>query len=89
MVVPKVRSPRLGRLLGPLFAKPNYRVRLDDEGTFVWGQCDGRSTVLEIADRLHARLGGDAAEVRDRVGRFVQRLLRDGLLTHDHPGETS
>ncbi len=75
------------RWIRTLLAAPDFRVKLDDEGTFVWEQCDGRSTVLEIADRLHGRLGGDPAEVHDRVARFVQRLLRDRLLTLDKPGE--
>src|SRR5512140_3176303 len=74
VLVPKFRSRWLGRLRH-LLAAPNFRVKLDDEGTFVWEHCDGRSTVLEIADRLHGRLGGDPAEVRERVARFVKRLL--------------
>lgn len=88
VLVPKFRAQWL-RWVRTLIARPDFRVKLDDEGTFVWEQCDGRSTVLEIADRLHARLGGDQAEVRERVGRFVQRLLRDELLTLDHPGDES
>ncbi len=88
VMVPKFRGRALA-WLRPLLAAPDFRVRLDDEGSFVWGACDGRSTVLEIADRLHGRLGGDPHEVRERVARFVQRLLNDRLLTLDHPGDDS
>jgi hypothetical protein len=86
VLVPKFRGRGLGWLRA-LLAVPSFRVKLDDEGTSVWEHCDGRSTVLEIADRLHGRLGGDPAEVRDRVARFVKRLLANGLLTLDHSGE--
>ena len=86
VLVPKFRGRWLRRFRH-LLAAPDFRVRLDDEGTFVWEQCDGRSTVLEIADRLHGRLGGDPAQVHERVARFVKRLLRDQLLTLDHPGD--
>ncbi|NJD09200.1 MAG: PqqD family protein [Gemmatimonadetes bacterium] len=86
VLVPKFRGRWLS-WVRPLLTRPDFRVKLDDEGSFVWEQCDGRSTVLEIADRLHGRLGGDPAEVRARVARFVKRLVRDQLLTFDHPGD--
>jgi hypothetical protein len=87
--VPKFRSRPLTRWLLPLLSKPNFRVQLDADGSFVWTQCDGATTVLQIAERLHARLGGDCAAVRDRVARFVEKLARDRLVTLDHLGEPS
>jgi hypothetical protein len=88
VLVPKFRSRLLTRWMS-LLGRPNFRVRLDAEGSFVWAQCDGGTTVIQIAERLHARTGGDAATLRDRVARFVEKLVRDGLVTLDHPGEAS
>jgi hypothetical protein len=86
--VPKFRNPLLARWMARL-GRPEVRVRLDAEGSFVWAQCDGATTVIQIAERLHARAGGDAAQLRDRVAGFVERLARDGLVTLDHPGGTA
>lgn len=79
--VPKFRHRLLARWLVPLLARPEFRVRLDAMGSFVWGQCDGHATVLEIAQRAKQRFGGDAAAVEERVAQFVQRLLRERLVT--------
>ena len=86
--MPKFRTRLLARWMARL-GRPDFRVLLDAEGSFVWGQCDGATTVMQIAERLHQRFGGDAAALRDRVARFVERLARDGLVTLEHPGETS
>jgi hypothetical protein len=86
VLVPKFRS-RLARRLLPRAASRSFRVRLDADGTLVWSLCDGGTTVLQIADRLHARSGGDLTDVRDRVARFVQKLARDRLVTLEPLGE--
>lgn len=86
VLVPKFRNRILARWMS-LLGRPHFRVRLDAEGSFVWAQCDGGTTVLQIAERLHARTGGDGTSVRDRVATFVAKLARDGLVTLDHPGE--
>jgi hypothetical protein len=88
VLVPKFRSRLLTRWMS-LLGRPNFRVRLDAEGSFVWARCDGGTTVHEIAERLHEWAGGDTVAVRDRVATFVEKLARDGLVTLDHPGETS
>ena len=88
VLVPKFRS-RLARRLLPRTASRNIRVRLDADGSFVWSLCDGGTTVLQIADRLHARSGGDLADVRDRVAGFVQKLARDRLVTLEPLGEST
>ncbi len=88
VLVPKFRNRLLARWAERL-GRPHFRVRLDAEGSFVWAQCDGATTVLEIAERLQQHAGGEAAALHDRVARFVEKLARDGLVTLDHPGETS
>ncbi len=88
VLVPKFRAGPLARWMARL-GRPNFRVRLDAEGSFVWAQCDGGTTVIEIAERLHRRVGGDAVALQGRVARFVEKLARDGLVTLDHTGENA
>jgi hypothetical protein len=87
VLVPKFTNRLAVRWIVPLLARPDVAIRLDAEGSFVWDGCDGATTVLQIADRLHAKSGGDLADIRDRVAGFVQRLARDRLVTLEPSGE--
>jgi hypothetical protein len=80
VLVPKFRQPLLVRWLLPLLARPHFRVRLDDFGTFVWQRCDGTMPVLQIAEEIAAAFGERAEPLYERLGRFVRRLERDGLV---------
>ncbi len=70
------------RFILPLFARPEFRVQLDDLGSAVWRACDGRSTVREIVTQLHASIGGDGAELAGRVHFFLRRLHREGSIAY-------
>jgi hypothetical protein len=87
VLVPKFTNRLAVRWLVPLLARPDVTVRLDAQGSFVWDRCDGATTVLEIADGLHAESGGDLADIRNRVAGFVQQLARNQLVTLEPSGE--
>jgi hypothetical protein len=65
----------------PLFARQEVPLRLDELGSFVWRQCDGRTPVGEIAARLHAHAGGERAEAATRVMSFLRQLARYDSVT--------
>jgi len=46
---PKFRNKFLKTYLLPRMKNPNYKINLDEFGSFVWQQCDGERTVLNIA----------------------------------------
>lgn len=77
---PKFGAGRLGRWLSARLERPYCSVKLDDYGSFVWRQCDGRRTVDEIAEALESRAEAPAANLRERLRWFVQRLEREGLI---------
>jgi hypothetical protein len=88
VLVPRFTGRLTGRWLLPLFAKREVRLRLDELGSFVWRQCDGRTTVGAIAARLHAREGGERAEAGTRVITFLRELARSdsvSFLAPDSP----
>jgi hypothetical protein len=74
VLVPRFSGHWTRRFLLPLFARREVRLHLDDLGSYVWRQCDGGTTVGEIAARLHARVGGEPAEATRRVVTFLRRL---------------
>jgi len=75
--VPKFRNRLLVKLLVPLLKKPEYRVKLDDVGSFIWNSCDGQLTILEIADLVMKKFGGDADALYARVAEFFKKLARE------------
>lgn len=76
---PKVLGPRWRWLLR-LLRKPNYRVKLDERGSFVWRQCEGTLSVSVIAERTRAQFGDPAADSDRRTAAFIQELARGGFI---------
>jgi len=80
LTVPRFTNRLLVRWLVPHLSNPEFRVRLDAFGTFVWARCDGTTPVATIADQMLAQFGTKAEPVYDRIGAFLQRLEREGLI---------
>jgi len=80
LLVPKFHNKFVVKWIVPNLAKPNFRVSLDEYGSFVWQRCDGNATVGEIADALKEKFGDPAEPRYDRTARFVQQFLRDKFL---------
>jgi len=75
LLVPKFKNRPVVKWLVPRLSKPNFRVKLDAYGSFIWQQLDGAATVGEIAERLRSRFGEAVEPHYQRTGQFVQRLL--------------
>jgi hypothetical protein len=80
LLVPKFHNKFFVKWIVPNLAKPNFRVSLDEYGSFVWQRCDGSATVGEIADALKVKYGETAEPRYDRTARFVQQFLREKFL---------
>ena len=77
---PKLGGSRVGRWLAARLSDPYYRIRLDDLGTFVWKACDGQTPLTVIAERMRDEFGGRVEPAEQRLGLFVQQMLRSRLL---------
>ncbi len=75
------RGPKalLERLLRALSAR---RIRLDETGSFVWRQLDGRRTVAEIAERMRERFGDRVEPAEERLGRLIRLLRQENLVVY-------
>ncbi len=82
VLVPRFTGAFARRFILPLFARPEFRVQLDDVGSAIWRACDGRTTVAEIVTALEARTGADQGELRGRVLQFLSRLAREGSIQY-------
>lgn len=80
LLIPKFQNRYLVKWLMPRLAKPNFRVKLDAYGSFVWNQCDGNTTVAEMAERMREQFGEKVEPLYDRIAKFLQRLEREDFL---------
>jgi hypothetical protein len=77
VIRPKFLHPRW-RWLVRMMAKPDFRVKLDEKGSFIWGLCDGQHSVAEICAAVRERFGEDHTD--ERTGYFIQQLYGGGFV---------
>jgi hypothetical protein len=83
LLVPKFHNRFLVKYVMPNIKRPYFRIKLDDHGSFIWGLCDGNTTVGEISDKMKEKFGENFDPTYDRIGTFVNQLVRDKFLTLD------
>jgi hypothetical protein len=63
------------RLAQKLFHRPKVsHIKLDELGSFIWNQMDGRRTVYDISELVKARFGDKAEPLLDRLVKFLEIL---------------
>jgi hypothetical protein len=80
VLIPKFQHELLVKWLVPHLKNPHVRVKLDRLGSFVWKQCDGRTTVAEIAERLRSEFTETAESAEDRIRTFLLMLEKSDLV---------
>jgi hypothetical protein len=80
LIVPRFTNPLAVKWLVPRLSRPDFRLKLDALGTFVWNGCDGLTPVSTIAENLRREYGETAEPVYERVVAFVSRLERERFL---------
>jgi hypothetical protein len=88
LIRPKILSPRWTWLLR-LFKKPNFRVKLDERGSFLWLHCNGTRSIGEIAAATQEHFGDPPQDSGLRTATFIQELARGGFLALASPAEGS
>lgn len=83
VLVPRFRNEFLVRWLMPYLRSPHMRVKLDTLGSFVWKQCDGKTTVAAIAESMKAAFGGSTDSVHGRIRTFLLTLEKSDLVNLD------
>jgi hypothetical protein len=81
LVIPKIRHPFAAHWILPLLSKPDLRLTLDEVGSFIWRQCDGSKTVMEIADQVTGKFGRDFDPEFGRIASFLRTLTREEYIT--------
>ncbi|BDU74372.1 PqqD family protein [Mesoterricola silvestris] len=76
---PKFLSPRLG-WLQKLLPRPEFRVKLDATGSFIWESLDGVRTVGEVCQAVRERFGAEAEPVEERAVALVFQMASGGFI---------
>jgi hypothetical protein len=84
LIVPRFTNPLAVKWVVPRLSKPDFRLKLDALGTFVWDRCDGMTPVSTIAENMRREFGETAEPVYERVVAFVSRLQRERFLVLTH-----
>lgn len=80
LLYPKFRNKFLVRHLLPRMRKPNWKIRLDDIGSWVWQHSNGKMTIKEIGAGLKGALGEKVDPVYDRLSLFFRKLESDQFI---------
>ena len=86
---PKFKNPLLKKYLLPKLKNPEFSVKLDEVGTFVWQKIDGKMTFAEIAKKMQEKFGESIEPVDERLGQFINSLRQHDFITFINLNELS
>ncbi len=77
---PKFKNKYLVKYLLPYLKRPEFKINLDEIGSFVWKNIDGVRSIEQIADRMASKFGDEVKPVNDRLGQFIQSLYQNKFI---------
>lgn len=57
-----------------------YKVDLDEIGSYVWQQIDGKNSVGDIINKLENKFGKELVQAEQRVILFIQQLYKNKFI---------
>jgi hypothetical protein len=82
---PKFKSDWAKKFFNPFVKGENFIIKLDELGTEVWKNCNGKNTVKEIGKRLGKKFGPNIEPIYDRLNKFIIQLLRSKFIRLECP----
>lgn len=74
LIVPKFRNEKFGKWFMPKKKSLWFSIHLDELGSAVWLEIDGKRSVAEIIGRLKEKFGEKISPASERVTTFVTQL---------------
>lgn len=82
----EVRVKNIGlfnRIAQIIFRRPKYSyIELDDFGSFVWEQIDGKRTIYEIGTFVKERFGKEAEPLFERLTKYFHVLRKNSFILY-------
>ncbi|MEJ2054679.1 MAG: PqqD family protein [Calditrichaceae bacterium] len=85
IIKPKFKSDWARKMFTPFIKGENFIINLDELGTEVWNNCNGKTTVEEIGEILGKKFGPEIEPIYDRLNKFILQLLRSKFIQVDCP----
>ena len=80
LLIPKFRNAFMVQWLVPLLKKKNFRVKLDERGSFIWNNCDGNTSLIEIAEKMRVQFNETEDTIYGRIAMFILKMEKDGFV---------
>jgi hypothetical protein len=88
LIVPKFRHRYLKEFFMKRMKKPTWKVELDEIGTFVWDQMDGKTTVEDIGKKMQKKFGDKVEPIYDRLNQFFYLMKQHDFISfQNYPGK--
>ncbi len=81
ILVPKYANGILAKYVQPKLKYKFLKADLDKFGTATWLKIDGKSTVLEIAEKLIKQFGEEIQPINKRLTIFLTQLYKSGFIS--------
>ena len=81
LLKPKYRHAWFVKHVLPRMKSPNYKIKLDDIGSFIWDLCDGKRSVKEIGEKMEEKFGDKVEPLYDRLRIFFLHLEKNRFIT--------
>jgi len=79
--VPRFKNKSMEKLFVPARKKPYFIIKLDELGSAVWLEIDGKKNVSLICRNLTEKLGEKIEPVEERVGKFMSLLYNQRYIS--------
>lgn len=86
---PKSNNLILQKIITAVSKSPYFKFKLDDQGSFIWKNCDGKNSVDQICKLLEKEFGKAVKPTTDRTIRFLKSLYQHQLIKFFKENSTS
>jgi hypothetical protein len=81
VLIPRFTNKLLVRIIVPRLKSPYVKTLLDEYGSHVWGEIDGKQKVSDISNSLREKFGEKAEPAEERVTKFLTQLYKYKFVT--------
>jgi len=74
VLIPKFTNPLAVKYLTPRLKAPDIKIKLDEIGSAVWLELDGKKKVGTIAKKMDSKFGEKIKPVNERLTTFLTQL---------------
>jgi hypothetical protein len=86
LLIPKFKNPFFQKLFIPKRKSPFFRIHLDEQGSRVWQQIDGKHNVDHICSALSGSFDSESAvdhSLEYRVTKYLTELYKNRFIVFD------